>query len=563
MTRSESRIKPGYAGRFARSSAQSANPHLWRGLVSAWCAPLGETGFHVHDPANKISMEMLGTSPLPLWYTPNLLPPSNGYLSHPEWCYRLLSSKNHYLEAPADNRLNDFTHGVTLVQRFYRAWADGTNAGHFESSVGDSVNSRFLLFHYSDDNLYWRVVRTYGLGGTSTALSVANPCPVDEWSHLACSYKNLDSRIYHNGDVVASTSALGGNIDTGSGKSRIGQLFTGGYFLDGFIAETYVYNRVLTQNEIRQLYADGLAPFRLRNDRSAATSYVPGNLSLITGYQLATIPRRINTIQRVDRRDPLSQGLVAWWPDGRNDVAGRQGVADLNGSSSPVEIGTADCPTGSRSLTFASDLRIVNYGTGQELFPKADEGRLYCAWVKLDSTSAEYQEVFLFDDSNTYPRILLDLASKPIIQGNNSNYQYFTADATTALHDDKWHHVAFWFAGTDLTDMLDCGMWMDGSPVAKYGATSQGNAPAPFDKLASGGASYGFEGEIADIRVYNRKLPDAVMKQLYDESRRGYPSQYEKMVNVGGDFSAAPPATFNHWYARGARHSRIIGSGVH
>ena len=74
--------------------------------------------------------------------------------------------------------------------------------------------------------------------------------PVNSWSHLALTYDGNLLRLYVNGNVVASR-AVTGSIQTNDKPLWIGGSEQFGEFFQGRIDEVRVYNRALSQSEIR------------------------------------------------------------------------------------------------------------------------------------------------------------------------------------------------------------------------------------------------------------------------------------------------------------------------
>jgi hypothetical protein len=78
------------------------------------------------------------------------------------------------------------------------------------------------------------------------------------WYLVTGVYDGNNPRLYVNGNLIGQGPAIPGPMNGGAGQSvRIGnQAETGGY-LDGMIDDFRIYNRVLSPNEIKQLYNMG------------------------------------------------------------------------------------------------------------------------------------------------------------------------------------------------------------------------------------------------------------------------------------------------------------------
>jgi hypothetical protein len=85
--------------------------------------------------------------------------------------------------------------------------------------------------------------------------------PVDgEWRHFATTYDGEELRYYLNGEVV-STEAKTGDILPNEEDLTIGCRVNDGIQWGGMLDEIGVFNRVLTQEEIRRIMEVGYADF--------------------------------------------------------------------------------------------------------------------------------------------------------------------------------------------------------------------------------------------------------------------------------------------------------------
>ena len=88
---------------------------------------------------------------------------------------------------------------------------------------------------------------------------VAGSAPLNQWSHLACTYDRQNIRLYVNGVEVASTAATTA-IPTGAGNLVIGKQdgFTDRNF-DGLIDEVAVFNYAFSPAQVLALYNAALS----------------------------------------------------------------------------------------------------------------------------------------------------------------------------------------------------------------------------------------------------------------------------------------------------------------
>ena len=115
-----------------------------------------------------------------------------------------------------------------------------------------SVNTQYSMFFESITNPNF-VFRTMGtVSNQSLSFNVNTYLTVSAWNHIVCTYNGSSKIMYVNGVQVASVAASG-TLPTGQVNQYIGR-HTGGYFFNGRIAESRVYNIALSAAQVLQNY---------------------------------------------------------------------------------------------------------------------------------------------------------------------------------------------------------------------------------------------------------------------------------------------------------------------
>ena len=115
-----------------------------------------------------------------------------------------------------------------------------------------SVNTQYSMFFESITNPNF-VFRTMGtVSNQSLSFNVNTYLTVSVWNHIVCTYNGSSKISYVNGVQVASVAASG-TLPTGQVNQYIGR-HTGGYFFNGRIAESRVYNIALSAAQVLQNY---------------------------------------------------------------------------------------------------------------------------------------------------------------------------------------------------------------------------------------------------------------------------------------------------------------------
>ena len=112
------------------------------------------------------------------------------------------------------------------------------------------VNTQYSMFF---ENPYF-VFRTMNISPTVDLLfSPTSYLTVSAWNHIVCTYTSGTKTCYVNGVQVAQSTGLSGTLNTGGTNQYIGR-HSGGYFFNGRIAESRVYNIALSAAQVLQNY---------------------------------------------------------------------------------------------------------------------------------------------------------------------------------------------------------------------------------------------------------------------------------------------------------------------
>jgi hypothetical protein len=151
---------------------------------------------------------------------------------------------NDYIVFPNDTNLDSQT--ITM-----ESWSNINslfqNGFLFEKG---QVNSQYSNFYNSDGTFYFR---TMGLSSQDLTFYIPSYITINTWNHIVCTYGNGVKTIYLNGVQIAQATGLTGTISTDSTGLYMGAYGPGvGYFLNGKIAISRVYNKALTISEVQQ-----------------------------------------------------------------------------------------------------------------------------------------------------------------------------------------------------------------------------------------------------------------------------------------------------------------------
>jgi hypothetical protein len=156
---------------------------------------------------------------------------------------------------------------LSLNQMTISSWNYSTNYEQtgfmFEKTTNGTVNTQYSLFYNTSSVIYYRTIglSTQDLAVNTIAAGVIN----SQWNNIVATFDGVNKKIYVNG-ILKGTSA---NLTNTITQNTTGPAYIGvygnfaGYFFNGNIAQTHIYNRALTAQEIKQNFNASKSKFGL------------------------------------------------------------------------------------------------------------------------------------------------------------------------------------------------------------------------------------------------------------------------------------------------------------
>ena len=261
-------ILPSYSQGFARSAAESAAPGLWAGLAGAWLPFLGPTGTVLRDWGGR---------------------QNHGTLTNMTGADWVMGDKGWALDFPdADDAITvgdvPIFDDLTAFTWLMRVKHDTTAADHDLVVRGThDAMAPFLLWMDNAGTDSYKMIVTSGGAGSGAKTSAFTPV-AGVWYDLAFTFlASTEMRLYIDGVEDANSPFATGegtlnNTGIGDNVVRFGNDAAGTKGLDGQIGHAMFYTRVLTANEIAQLYADPFGMFRMRQIASLGGAKRPAHV---------------------------------------------------------------------------------------------------------------------------------------------------------------------------------------------------------------------------------------------------------------------------------------------
>jgi hypothetical protein len=351
----------------------------------------------------------------------------------------------------------------------------------------------------------------YDSGPPSWVATPLAPLSANAWNHVVAMKTGKRLSTYVNGiffaSVDLSTTRLIGN---GNLPLYIGCFQGTGLSFTGIIDEVFIFNRSLSNPEIRQLY-------NFDTPTSQPSSQPTRQPSSQPSLQPTTQPTvRIST--------SLKNGLVAYYPfDGNaNDNSGNGNHGMIRGGVSLV---TDRFGYSAKAYTFDGSSGFIEI-VGQQ-FNFANNFTI-SLWLQPAATQVDYCSVL---DKSSYISSAAQFAGGfTIHQYSNVLNSYFTSISDSQggasgsnrvdVPANAWSHVVVTKSGRKITNYLN-NVMINSVAIPSAIITSNGNLPLLIGGLngahsapANNVISF-YRGTIDEVFFYNRTLTVAEIRQLY------------------------------------------------
>jgi hypothetical protein len=389
---------------------------------------------------------------------------------------------NDYVDAGSNSSLDS----LPVLSLSFWMKPSGSGSGSPIAKDQNSPYDWYTIYDSSTQSLLFRV--TYS-NSSLDRTSSTNSFPLNQWAHVVVTWNGQTSsdpnaiRIFKNGQEISYVSNTGGGVGSRIGDGAT-KLFIGSrcpacgtpYNFSGSLDDVRVYNRVISDSEIKQLYSQGSAKVASTISRPAQTG--------------------------------LSLGLVGHWTfDGKNMVSN---VADSSGqgnnglmsgftsTSSAVTAGKVG--QGLRFDGVDDMISVTNDVIGTSpitiaawIYPRS-AGELSLGAI-LDNVQVRF-----YTDSNRRFRFTSN--------GNVNSY----SGASNAVTYNKWQFAVVTRDASGIANIYING-------VLTGTADQNSGTPAAGSTIRIGNRAAGdltFDGSIDDIRIYNRVLSTSEVQQLYN-----------------------------------------------
>jgi hypothetical protein len=325
-------------------------------------------------------------------------------------------------------------------------------------------------------------------GGTIASSGTVND---GKWHQAVLVCNGTTQNLYLDGGLVGSMS---GTIDQtwwtsttiGTGydavaNNRTGAGVNGWVYFNGAIDDVRVYNRAFGPADVQQLYHQGASTIGHSN---------VGISNGLIGYW------------------PLDGNTTSWTTDATQDISGNGNTGTLVGMStttSPTQgkIGQALQFNGSNYVEAPSSPSLEIGGQQVSAF----------AWIKPSSLQPSAAPTIV-SKNNTVDDYQLGLSAGGVLNVRPCLISTCPSSSNT-IPFNAWSFVGFTYDGSNIRIYINGAL----DSTTAFTSTLPTNSSDTFDIGIGSNKQYPYAGGIDEVRIYNRALNDAEVKQLYNMGR--------------------------------------------
>ena len=347
---------------------------------------------------------------------------------------------------------------------------------------------------------------------TNDSISSDITLAVGTWYHVVGIWDATNNVISVWVNGVKKSLATTGSSASDTGELRIGADRTSSNAFDGIIDDVAVFNRALSDYEVKALYY-GTADLRFSSDISGSTELASEVVFFDPDNSLAEVHVKVPTVSYNTDTD-----FYVWYeasseaPYAPTATYGSQAVwSDLKYVSSMQ--GSSEDSTGARTTTDTSISYGTSYGkSGQgALLTRASSSKIAMSNLGISGTTAITISGWIYTTDNDHQRFY----NQGVWDSNTafSFYKHYSipglgvtcgnsrdVGCTVTVNNNTWYHVACVYPGSG--SMMNIKFYLNGveQTTASWGAGS-GNNP----NMADSNYHFGhlFDGRIDSVRVGN------------------------------------------------------------
>jgi len=401
-----------------------------------------------------------------------------------------------YVRFPWDSSLN-----LTNISFTLESWINPSGLiPDYGAIISSGTIHRTFLSPLTTGSIYFAI----GNGSSSNSDSLATTQTINtfEWSHIAATYDRINNthfsmKIYINGILNASKNTTVLNQYTSSPNHDIGMYYAGGGHFNGTIDEVRIWNRALSEDEIKMLYGSKIIQGTQTNfslfESNAGDSdvyydfYRNGTVSGIWHFDEGS---GNYTFDETGNNNTGTITSATW-----NSFGKYGGALNFDNAASGAPTQYVSIPDSSR-LDGMSELTITGW-----IYINSDSNWDMIVSKSTSNSFSGAYNIFL-DDSASPRKLTFKLA--------NSTSWTTSIKSDSGIPLQTWVHFATVYNGTNTI------VYINGTEQSAKGVLTENVNDTDYDLYIGTSAdldsAVGFNGTIDEVKIYPRALsPEEVL----------------------------------------------------
>jgi hypothetical protein len=354
--------------------------------------------------------------------------------------------------------------------------------------------------------------------------------PTSNWVHCVFVFDVSSIKVFINGSLLETVNLPAGSISYGNSLPLMfGSTVTGLNWLNGKIDDIGIHNRVLTQQEITNLYTNTATPTCSITPTSATVC--AGDSVTLTASTSAT---NVSICSGSELPGTLQNGLVGYWPfcGNANDASGNGNNGTVNGATLTTDrFGNANSAYGfdgvddwidvahsasleifaaQQSSTISVWIQKINVETARDIISKG---------VHSDIASLGNKYLAIVNDGIQLGYFLYDFSSMNSVR-NSPN----------SINSNQWYHlvivrdqnIKLYLNGIDVSSNAVNSGWTTNYNTILNNKKMTFGARNNLDANSNLFLNQFWDGKLDDIAIYNRALTPSEIQQLYIQGQTTY-----------------------------------------
>jgi hypothetical protein len=294
--------------------------------------------------------------------------------------------------------------------------------GQIFGAWGAVANNNIGLAPNYDLDIFYFVVRS-GSGTASLQVnSMSTYAPANTWNHLVVTFDGGDREIFINGVSRASDTGVAPSTTSATCGDTVAWGNREGNFLEGFIDEGYIFDKVLSASEIADLY----------NADTPQDTNISNQLSYLHEGTGADWSGNNNLATLQSGAEPTSDVPVLTIPDWVLEHS-----LDFNGTDQEGVI------PDDNALSFTNGSNDLPFSIGLWIKIHSADG---CRIISKAGNSSSNKEYALYTGGGGDRRLGL------LIHDNAGNYFWVCTSSVVTAYENQWIHVLATYDGSESSN---------------------------------------------------------------------------------------------------------------